>query len=197
MKIEILNEKEIKAAMKRLGDDLPKALADGLNRTMRGIKEAEIEGMKSSIDRPTRFTLDSLRTFKAHPRHLDAGMFIPDIAANYLKNTIDGGTLEKTIVPFAIRLNQSGNIPGKIGGWAGMAKGRGKNVFTSKIKKGRAKGKTGLFRKQGESVALLALRDTNAKREKRFDYYGIAEKEAAKRLQSDVVAAIDDALRSR
>lgn len=193
MKIEMLNEKEIKAAMKKLGDDLPKALADGLNRTMDGIKAAEVDGMKSSLDRPTKFTMDSLKTFKAQPRHLDAGMFIPDIAADYLKNTIDGGTLPSTILPFAIRKDASGNIPGKRKGWAGMA--RGKNVFVSKIKKGRAAGKTGLFKKVGESAQLLALRDLNAKREKRYDYYGIAEREAARRLQSDAVAAIEDALR--
>jgi hypothetical protein len=189
----MLNEKEIKAAMKKLGDDLPKALADGLNRTMDGIKAAEVDGMKSSLDRPTKFTMDSLKTFKAQPRHLDAGMFIPDIAADYLKNTIDGGTLPSTILPFAIRKDASGNIPGKRKGWAGMA--RGKNVFVSKIKKGRAAGKTGLFKKVGESAQLLALRDLNAKREKRYDYYGIAEREAARRLQSDAVAAIEDALR--
>ena len=193
MKIEMLNEKEIKAAMKKLGDDLPKALADGLNRTMDGIKAAEVDGMKSSLDRPTKFTMDSLKTFKAQPRHLDAGMFIPDIAADYLKNTIDGGTLPSTILPFAIRKDASGNIPGKRKGWAGMA--RGKNVFVSKIRKGRAAGKTGLFKKVGESAQLLALRDLNAKREKRYDYYGIAEREAARRLQSDAVAAIEDALR--
>jgi hypothetical protein len=193
VKIEMLNEKEIKAAMKKLGDDLPKALADGLNRTMDGIKAAEVDGMKSSLDRPTKFTMDSLKTFKAQPRHLDAGMFIPDIAADYLKNTIDGGTLPSTILPFAIRKDASGNIPGKRKGWAGMA--RGKNVFVSKIRKGRAAGKTGLFKKVGESAQLLALRDLNAKREKRYDYYGIAEREAARRLQSDAVAAIEDALR--
>ena len=186
MKIEMLNEKEIKAAMKKLGDDLPKALADGLNRTMDGIKAAEVDGMKSSLDRPTKFTMDSLKTFKAQPRHLDAGMFIPDIAADYLKNTIDGGTLPSTILPFAIRKDASGNIPGKRKGWAGMA--RGKNVFVSKIRKGRAAGKTGLFKKVGESAQLLALRDLNAKREKRYDYYGIAEREAVEREVRSVFA---------
>lgn len=193
MKIEILNEKEIKAAMRKLGEDLPRALADGLNRTMRGIEQAELNGMERSIDRPTAFTLDSLTTWKAHPRHLDAGIFIKGIAAGYLVSAIEGATLPKTIVPFAIRKDAAGNIPGKRKGWAGMA--RGKNVFVSKIKKGRAAGKTGLFKKVGESAQLLALRDLNAKREKRYDYYGIAEREAARRLQSDAVAAIEDALR--
>jgi hypothetical protein len=72
---------------------------------------------------------------------------------------------------------------------------RGKSVFVSKIEKGRAKGKTGLWRKQGQSAFLLALADKNARREKRWPYFETAERVAAKRLQSDVLGAIDDAMR--
>jgi hypothetical protein len=193
MKIELLGADEFSKALKKLGSDLPATLATGLNRTMRAIEQAELNAMESSLDRPSPFTMNALGVQLANSRHLDASIFLRPLQADYLKSTIEGGVVERTIVPFRIKRDKHGNIPGKKRGWAGMA--RGKSVFVSKIEKGRAKGKTGLWRKQGQSAFLLALADKNARREKRWPYFETAERVAAKRLQSDVLGAIDDAMR--
>jgi hypothetical protein len=179
----------------RLGKDLPSALAAGLNRTMRAVEQNQLVEMERTIDRPSPFTLNALQIQAANAKHLDASMSIRPIQATYLKYAIEGGIVEKTIIPFKIRRDEHGNIRGKRKGWAGM--GRGKNVFVAKIKKGRAAGKTGLWRKQGESVFLLALRDRQARRAKRWPYYETAERVAQKRLESDVMSAIDGAMRGR
>jgi hypothetical protein len=193
LKLEAIGVKELQAALTKLGTGLPVALAAGLNRTIAAVEQAELNGMERDIDKPTPFSLNALKTWRAHPRHLDAGIYIQPIQAEYLKYAIDGGTVESTIVPFKIKRDVSGNIPGKKRGWAGMA--RGKNVFVSKIKKGRAAGKTGLWKRQGESVFLLALRDRQARRAKRWPYYETAAAVAEKRLQSDALGAIDGAMR--
>jgi hypothetical protein len=195
LKLEVIGQKELSDALRKLGNDLPGVLASGLNRTMRAVEQAELNSMERSIDRPTAFTLNALHIQAANAKHLDASISIRPIQADYLRYSIEGGIVEKTVVPFKIRRDASGNIPGKKRGWAGMA--RGKSDFVSKITKGRGKGKVGLWRKQGESVFLLALRDRQARRAKRWPYYETAERVAQKRLESDVMSAIDGAMRGR
>jgi hypothetical protein len=193
LKIEVIGQKELSDALRKLGSDLPGVLASGVNRTMRAIEQAELNSMERTIDRPSPFSLNALQTQAANARHLDASISIRPIQAKYLQYAIEGGTVERTIVPFKIKRDPQGNIPGKKQGWKGMA--RGKSVFVSKIEKGRAKGKVGLWRKQGQSAFLLALADRQARRAKRWPYYETAEAVAAKRLQSDVLGAIDGAMR--
>jgi hypothetical protein len=193
MKIELLGADEVSKALKKLGSDLPGTLAAGVNRTMRAIEQAQLNAMETSLDRPSIFTMNALGVQPANARHLDASIFVRPLQADYLKATIEGAVLERTIVPFRIKRDRFGNIPGKRRGWKGMA--RGKSVFVSKIQEGRAAGKVGLWRKQGQSAFLLALADKNARREKRWPYFETAERVAAKRLQSDVLGAIDDAMR--
>ena len=193
LKIDILDDNAAREALRKLGDGLPVALSAGLNRTMAAIEQAELNGMERSIDRPTPYTLNALRTWRAHPRHLDGGISVLPDQAKYLQYAIEGGVVESTIVPFKIRRTEHGNIPGKRRGWAGMA--RGKGVFVGKVKGGRASGKTALWKRQGQSVFLLALRDRNARWAKRWPYYEIAERTAADRLERDLVAAIDRAAR--
>jgi hypothetical protein len=195
LKLEVKGLDTLQNDLARLGKDLPSALASGLNRTMRAVEQAELNSMERSIDRPTAFTLNALQIQAANAKHLDASISIRPIQADYLRYSIDGGVIEKTVVPFKIRRDASGNIPGKKRGWAGMA--RGKSDFVAKITKGRGKGKVGLWRKQGESVFLLALRDRQARRAKRWPYYETAERVAQKRLESDVMSAIDGAMRGR
>lgn len=193
LKIQAIGQKELSDALRKLGSDLPGVLASGVNRTMRGIEQAELNSMERSIDRPSPFTLNALQIQAANAKHLDASMSIRPIQAGYLRTAIEGGIIEKTVIPFRIKRDAHGNIPGKRKGWAGMA--RGKSVFVSKIEKGRAKGKVGLWRKQGQSAFLLALADKQARRAKRWPYFETAAAVAEKRLQSDVLGAIDGAMR--
>lgn len=191
MRFQAIGIEEARAALQRLGDGLPAAMADGLNRTMAAVEQAQLNAMETHLDRPTPFTLNALRIFKANPRHLDATLFVLPDQAKYLRFSIEGGKLDSTIVPFAIRRDAHGNIPGKKDGWRGMA--RGKNDFVTRLRSGRAAGKIALFRKSRGSAMLLALQDKQARREKRLPYYETAEKVAADRLRRDILAAIDAA----
>lgn len=195
LKIELIGAKELQNALSKLGAELPATLASGLNRTMAAIEQAELNSMERTIDRPSPFTLNGIGVFPANARHLDASLYIQPIQATYLKYAIEGGVVERTIVPFRIKRDSSGNVPGKRKGWKGMSRSR--SDFVAKIEKGRAKGKWALFRKQGQSAFLLALADKQARRAKRWPYYEVAEKVAANRLERDVLAAIDAAAKGK
>ena len=193
LKIELLGAKELSSALKKLGTELPATLASGLNRTMRAVEQAQLNAMESSLDRPNPFTMNALGVQPANARHLDSTLYLKPIQAEYLKTAIEGGVIEKTVVPFRVNRDRHGNIPGKRKGWAGMARRR--SDFVSKIQEGRAKGKTGLWRREGNSAFLLALADKQARREKRWPYYETAARVVEKRLRSDVLSAIDAAVR--
>lgn len=190
IKIDILDDKALREALRKLGPELPVALSAGLNRTMAAIEQAELNAMETHLHKPIPFTLAGLGVQKSHPRHLDATLYIRPIQAKYLKYAIEGGVIDAIIAPVAVKLTPAGNIPGKKRGLAGI--GTRKNDFVSRVKTpGRAQGKVGLWRRQGDSARLLAVVDKGAKREKRLPYYETAQKTAGERLQRDVLAAID------
>jgi hypothetical protein len=191
LKIDILDDNAAREALRKLGDGLPVALSAGLNRTMAAIEQAELNAMETHLHNPIPFTLAGLGVQKSHPRHLDATLYIRPLQAAYLKYPIEGGTLDTVIAPVAVKLNQAGNIPGKRRGFAGI--GTRKTDFVSLVKSpGRAQGKVGLWRKQGDTARLLAVVDKGAKREKRLPYYETAQKTAGDRLERDTVRAIED-----
>jgi hypothetical protein len=158
---------------------------------MRAVEQSQLNALETNIDAPSPFTLNAIGIQPANARHLDSTLYIRPIQADYLKYAIEGGVVPKTIVPFNIKRDRHGNVPGKRRGWAGMARRR--SDFVSKIERGRAKGKTGLWRKEGASAFLLALTDKQARREKRWPYYETAARVVEKRLRSDVLSAIDAA----
>lgn len=116
-------------------EDAPIVTAYALTKTAGDIKSAEIDSMKSVFDRPTRFTLNALRTKPATKRDLVAEVFFKDgfgsiPAWRYLGPQVAGGarvhkahekrliraghmTAEEYAVPGAgAKLDASGNISG-------------------------------------------------------------------------------------
>lgn len=92
------------------------ATAQAITSTVRQIAEAQKETLRSTLDNPTNFTVNSVRSRGATRDSLTGSVFVMDIAAAYLRPFEYGGTHflgdKKGILnPKNIRLNKHGNIP--------------------------------------------------------------------------------------
>lgn len=202
LKLEAIGVKELQAALTKLGTGLPVALAAGLNRTIAAVEQAELNGMERDIDKPTPFSLNALKTWRAHPRHLDAGIYIQPIQAEYLKYAIDGGIVPRTVTPVIgrARINEAGNIPNKRrrGKWG--AKGKkssgSRGFFAGTPGNSKRILAYGLWERIGrDRVKLIAKPEKNVPRHRRWQYHRIAEQVADRRLMADVSKAIDAAIK--
>lgn len=98
--------------MLRTKKDIKNFMVNSLNETAEKVKTEEIKHMNTDIDRPTRFTLNSMRVFKATGTRLRASVQVLDIQAVYLKPIIKGAVLD-TVKPlvFPKYRNKYGNAP--------------------------------------------------------------------------------------
>ena len=188
MSITLLGDREAATALRRLGRErMNIAIAAGLNRTMVQIDRDLKTGMTRTLDRPTPFTLNALRTFKADRNRLSAKLYIQPIQARYLQYAVKGGRLETIIEPIQITLDRHGNIRGKRGGLKKIAS-MGRNRFVATIN-----GATGVWQRygpKGRKLKLLVKSSQNRQRRPRFDFFGIAERTAQRRLATDIREAI-------
>ena len=99
MRIQIEGMDRARRDLERIGKDLPTVLAQGLNRTMEAVEQAELNAMESHIDRPTPFTMSGIKRFKAKAGRLDAELFIQPAQAKYLKYAIEGGRIPTNLTP--------------------------------------------------------------------------------------------------
>jgi hypothetical protein len=197
MEIGIEGLDRLQAQLRRVSEQgLREALAKGLNRTIAAIEQHELVEMERRLDRPTPFTLNALKVFKAQPRDgkLNAVLFVQPTQAKYLRTTIHGGTLPVNLTPVIKNqsLNQHGNIRGKRKGLAGI-KGNTQTKFIGEIN-----GVYGVWQRYGRGgskLKLLVRVERDAQREARWDFYGIGQRVANERLRADVGAAIADELR--
>ena len=200
--IDILDDKAARDALRKLGDGLPAALAAGLNRTMAGIEQAELNALETHLDRPIPFSLNAFKTLPAKPYKgaIDAVLYIQPLQAQYLKYPIEGGIVPSTLTPVVgvAKLNTSGNIPAKLRrGMAGAAPKR-RGSFIGKPGRASDTYPYGLWQRVGtDRVRLVVKHEKNVKREKRLPYYETAEKTAGKRLEDDALAAIARAVLGR
>jgi hypothetical protein len=188
---------QMQAQLRRFSEQgLREAMAKGLNRTIEAIEQHELVEMERRLDRPTPFTMNALRVFKAKPREgkLDAVLFVQPAQAKYLRTTIHGGTLPVNLTPVLKNqtLNQHGNIRGKRKGLAGI-KGNANTKFIGTIN--NVFGLWQRYGRGGSKLKLLVRVERDAKREARWDFYGIGQRVANERLQSDVASAINDEMR--
>ena len=98
--------------MLRTKKDIKKFMTNSLNETAEKVKAEEIKHMNTDIDRPTRFTLNSIRVFKATGTRMRSVVQVLDVQAAYLKPIIKGATLD-TVKPlvFPKYRNRYGNAP--------------------------------------------------------------------------------------
>lgn len=190
IKIEGLDK--LQRQLSGLGSALPRAVAEGLNRTIRAVEQHELNAMERALDRPSPFTMNAIGIQPANARHLDATLYVKPIQAAYLRTPIHGGDVSGSIVPVMsnARLNQYGNIPGKRRGLAGI-KGNSKRRFVAKV--GLT---TGVWeRMPGNRLKAIATVDMTAPRRKVLPYFEIAQRVVDQRLTRDISEAVDTVLR--
>lgn len=89
---------------------LPYAASLAINALAKDVVEAERENMRQVLDRPTPFTLNSIRRVPATKRNLVATVFVMDTAAAYLEPYEEGG-LHKLIGKGVTWLNPKKGTP--------------------------------------------------------------------------------------
>lgn len=188
MSVQLLGFDEAQAALRRLGrEGMNIAIAAGVNRTAVQMQRATITSMSRTIDRPTPFTLNATAIHRADRNRLSAKLYIRPIQARYLRYAIQGGTLPTILEPIQVNTDRHGNIRGKRGGMQKIAS-MGRKRFVATIN-----GTTGVWQRHGPGgrrIKLLVKSNENARREPRWDFFGIGERVARQRLQRDVREAI-------
>lgn len=187
------------------------AIADGINRTMGAVEQAELNAMENQLDKPTNFTMNALRVFKATPRKsgtMNTKLIVQKLQQAYLQWTVRGGTLDEPNLTPNIGdqgLNQYGNIPGKRQGLKGIINtklggGDPKQKFISKITFRNMDGNTvfGAWQRYWynghRGVRLLVKVERDAERQERWDFFGVGFNVIAVRNKNDVAAAVAKAL---
>ena len=170
---------------------LPFATAKALTQTAKAVQTKLTAEIERAFDRPTPFTKKAIGIKAARKDTLTAEVFVRDIQAKYLKLQIEGGTRRPIkralLLPANVALNQYGNMPRNL---VKRLRGR-KDVFSATIN-----GTPGLWQRVGRSVRLLVGYEPQAQYQRRFDFYGIGQREAERRLPANFARALADALRT-
>lgn len=95
---------------------IPFAMANALTMTAGRVGQAWQGELKSQLDRPTPFTVNSVGVRAARKSNLKATIYIKDIAAQYLAPFVDGGphflgAKKGLLTPKNVPLNAYGNLP--------------------------------------------------------------------------------------
>lgn len=217
MSIQLLGFDEAQRALQQLGrEKLNIAIAAGLNRTLVQVDRDIKTEMPRALDRPTPFTLNSTRLAKADRNKLTGRLFVMDRQAKYLSTTVRGGRID-TLTPVGATTDQYGNLAGKKATRKTLIKiarrlGRGRlgaNGLPKDMFIGTIHGEYGLWKRFPETrykrsdggwtarkPDLLVRVDKGVDRRPRFDFFGIAERTAQRRLAADIREAIARELRN-
>ena len=206
---------KVRQMLARVSRDLQgQAVADGLNRTSLAVERRLKVSMTKELDRPTPFTLQGIGRWKARANRLNTVVYIKPTQARYLRYAVEGGTLRSNLTPVVrnVYLDQHGNLQGKRKGLEAIArlikarqvaerynaKRRGKgrqSGLPAGMFIGDVRGVHGLWQRDGRSLNLLVRSERNARRARRWDFYGIGERVARERLVTDMQAALREAIR--
>ncbi|MBO9647374.1 MAG: hypothetical protein J7605_02605 [Variovorax sp.] len=116
--LDINVRSDIKAIERSLSDfayrQMPFATAQGLTELAKIVQKGEQDGMRSVLDRPTPFTVNSVDIKAARKDNLQATVFMKDIAAAYLEPYEFGGANKLNsralLRPANTPVNQYGNL---------------------------------------------------------------------------------------
>ena len=145
-------EKKLDAFVRK---QLPFATAQALTATAKAVQTAERENMVKMLDKPTPFTLNSVKVKAARKNDLEALVFVQDIAAAYLEPFETGG-LHKLIGRGVTwlnpkdksLLNQYGNLSKSA---LASLKGRS-DIFIGKVKGKSGQVIDGVWQRTAESA---------------------------------------------
>lgn len=157
-----------------------------------GAADAQAESERQ-LDRPTPFTVKSIRWQGATKATLQSKVYIMPTAAAYLRPLIEGGINRPTkgralVLPGADKLNQYGNIP----------RTRVRQLLKQKsVFSGTIKGIGGIWRRDGRGGVKLLIRfeDEQAKK-KQFDFPGIVRKSVERNFPRLFRQALEEAMRT-
>jgi hypothetical protein len=157
--------------------ELPFAIAKSLTQQAVEIKEGETKALPEKLDRPTPFTMKAFGIQAATKVNLKARIFVKDIQARYLKYQISGGTRtpfsgKALTIPWRIKLNKYGNVPGMRGGKKIQELLAKPDTFSGTIR-----GISGIWKTSitGNATLLLAY-EPSAKYRAKFPFLDIAGK---------------------
>jgi len=157
--------KQIAAVHKK---QIPFATAVALTKTANDSRKALEKRTTIDLDRPTNFTKKAFAIKPANKRKLESRVFIKDAQARYLKWQIFGGTRgpakRSEPVPFNIRLNKFGNIPGRHSGKISKLLAR-PDTFSGTINN-----IDGIWQRKNNILKLLIAFEENVKYTKRFKF---------------------------
>jgi hypothetical protein len=176
---------------------MPFAGAMALTRTAWDMKKKELDpGLDKHLDRPTPFTKKAIRVQKARKNHLVAYVRVAPLQARYLRYQVKGGTRrphkKALLVPVGQRLNKYGNMPRST---------VSKLMQNPKVFSGIPHGRTqpGIYKRLGpkgrKKLHLMVAYEKRASYEKRFHFYQLAERQAKRSFNNNLLAAKREARR--
>lgn len=169
---------------------LPYATSLALNQVATDAQRRAQRTMRTDLDKPTPFTIRGVRVRRSSKTRLTAEVYIQEIQASYLKYAVRGGQRRPAkralVVPVKLKLNKYGNIPRKKIQTL-LARD---DVFVV-----RDSAKAGIYQrmKSGKLKMLVAF-EPSANYERRWPFFEITIKEAKKRIEPAMRAALFKAL---
>jgi hypothetical protein len=182
----------------------PKAVAVALTRTAYDVQGALTDGMASTFDRPTPFTMRAFRVDMAKAGQLESVVWAQPQQARYLFWQIEGGDraskgFERRMQLFGgevalpgagARLNSYGNMSMAFIKSASNSGGGGGRYFVG-TPRNRSSETEGVWERMASGGLRLAmLFADHAKYEERFDMEGIASKTVSDRFPSQLMRAM-------
>lgn len=195
------------------------AAAKALTDTMRAVREAMPAEVESALDRPTSFTKSGFFMQGANKAKLEASVGIKDRQAEYLKYQVEGGNRapkrQALRLPAVVQLDGAGNLPAgtirrlieraRAGKRATKAQGRRFGVsaqvdlFYGEPGDGRP---AGIYKRvpMGDGrqrlVPIVVFPRQEARYERRFDFYGYAERIVTRTFSVTFESAWAEAIRT-
>ena len=218
MRVDVTsNIDQVLAETARLHPQWRFACAKALTDTVRLIQGAMPAQLESALDRPTQFTKGGFFIQPARKDTLTAAVGVKDRQAQYLAYQIEGGTRapskQALRLPSVVDLNESGNLPtGLIRQLITRAKaGRGATkrqaqrfgvsgavtLFYGEPGDGRP---AGIYKRvpvgagREHLVPVVVFPQQSAQYERRFDFYGVAERLTAGEFEGALDRAWQQAL---
>lgn len=186
--------KKMAKSLNGFSDQIPFATAQALNATAYDARTGTQDQMEKDLDKPTPFTLRSVRYRKANKRALKAILEITPEAWDYLAYQAEGGTRKPKNRAIAIGVNARRNKYGNV------AKGSIKRLLArSDTFSGTIKGVSGIWQRMKHGrIKLLHYYTSQADyKGKRFRYYsnvqGIVEKKFRVHFSKHIKLAIRSA----
>ncbi|WP_299076443.1 hypothetical protein [uncultured Paraglaciecola sp.] len=192
---------DIKKATRLLGamkKQIPFAASVAMNDTATDIQKVEKSAMHRELDNPRPATVKGIRVSRSNKRSLSASVFILPAINQFIRYQVVGGVRpprsRTEAVPFNMRLNKYGNIPGRRQGK--LAKILAKpDTFSGTIK-----GVAGIWQRgkgrNRTSLTLLVAYENKTTYRPAFHFYRHAERTAASRWPRNFSRAIKHAIRT-